>query len=124
MNNYVSFGMAEKLKWRFPVSRSWHKPKTGGESKWALIHLQEKNYIPCDEYQCPAPSIAELLAELPFETTLEKVKVGTETEEIKIGYCVASRNDNKNLKKYVYFVNDNPADALADLYMWLQKERG
>jgi hypothetical protein len=124
MNNYVSLDIAEKLKWRFPVSQSWHKPKSNGESKWTLIHIQDKNYMPCDENQCPAPSIAELLAELPFETSLEKVKVGTETEEIKIGYCVSSRNDNRNLKKYVYFVNDNPADALAELYMWLQKERG
>ena len=123
MNNYVSPDMSEKLKWRFPVSQSWHKSKTDEASKWALIHSEEKSYVPCNAYQCPAPSVAELLAELPFETTLEKVKVGTETEEIKIGYCVSSRNDNKNLKKYVYFVNDNPADALADLYIWLQKER-
>ena len=62
-----------------------------------------------DEYY-PAPSMAEVLKELPNNTAFLKNK---------IYYASTGGKDNE----YKEFISQNPTDALIDLLIWTRKEK-
>ena len=69
----------------------------------ALVQIEEFNE------QYPAPSMAEVLRELPNNTAILKNRV-----------YYSSVGSNSAYKE---FISENPADALIELLVWLEKEK-
>jgi hypothetical protein len=108
MNSHVTFKMAKALNWRLPVSFGWKKAETEEESEFGSINPAIEQY--------PAPSITDIMAELPSGATLRKYPAGYDAS------C-ASTLVEKDLK-FKYFIYDNPADALAYLFVFIKRKRG
>lgn len=84
--------------------------------------LLPESYIVTKESVCknshhwiPAPCMAEVLKELPFQTYIKKIDDGSSL----VWYCDDWRDDGKELVSE-YFSNTNPTDALIDLLIWLE----
>jgi hypothetical protein len=101
--------MAKALNWRLPVSFGWKKAEVEEESEFGPINPAIEQY--------PAPSVADIMTESPCGITLEKSSVG---------YCASFRafgGIDKDLG-LSYFFCDNPADALAEFFVYIKRKRG
>ena len=80
------------------------------DSTWKILTKPEfdKAYYDFDPHY-PAPSMAEVLKELPNNTAFLKNK---------IYYASTGGKDNV----YKEFISTNPTDALIDLLIWVRKE--
>jgi len=84
-----------------------HKPTMCGKTTW---FIERKYYLLVYTEMFPAPSIAEVLKELPNNTAFLKNK---------IYYASTGGKDNV----YKEFISTNPTDALIDLLIWTRKEK-
>ncbi len=100
MNSHISFTRAKQLNWRFPVSFGWKKADSEEESVFELINPDIEQY--------PAPSVTDILMELPEGTTLHKYATA---------YGAWLSGCDKSDMKSTFFISDNPADALATLFV-------
>lgn len=102
--NYASLEASKKLHEAGIAMRTDYYWASIDMKNWSLCVIPHK--VGFKEY--PAPSVTELLREMPTETSVEK------TDD---GYIVPAWKWNR------YYCNENPADALIELYMWLEKEK-
>jgi hypothetical protein len=103
--NYASVGACKRLIDAGIYLKSdthWHNK---GDDDWEIVindYWTEGSVLPC-------VSMSELWRELPAETILYKGQVHTE----------AYRTFNAQSSK----MNTNPCDALAELLIWVRKEK-
>lgn len=107
--NYASFEASKKLYEAGIVLGTdavWYEDYTTSRPRWIILH---RGVLNTTEKTLPAPSMTELLREMPIETSVEKTDDG--------GYIVPAWKWNR------YYCNENPADALIELLIWLRKEK-
>lgn len=82
-----------------------------GADGWKLLTKDWVRDMMSNTYESlPAPSMTEVLEELPNNTAFLKNKVY---------YASVGGSDNE----YKEFVGANPTDALIDLLIWIRKEK-
>ena len=104
--NYASIEASKKLFESGIVLETdavWFFSTTG----WELV--QRYTQHPVNKHYVPAPSMAEVLRELPNNTAILKNRV-----------YYSSVGSNSAYKE---FISENPADALIELWVWLEKEK-
>jgi hypothetical protein len=133
--NYASFEASKKLfeagivletEFYWVEREDWSHPNLGEREDWSHTNLDgsSKNVMTidtkddCDEFAIPAPNFGDVLRELPAGMSLHKI------DGHYIGYMLeytpsCFRSGNAQFKTY----NKNPIDALADLLLWVGKEK-
>ena len=86
------------------TEKVWFFSTTG----WELVDRYDKHKV--NKHYLPAPSMTEVLEELPNNTAFLKNKVY---------YASVGGSDNE----YKEFVGANPTDALIDLLIFVRKDR-
>ena len=103
--NYASLEASKKLSEAGIVLET--------DALWSLFldgfHLIMKTELHPLVENYPAPSMAEVLRELPNNTAILKNRV-----------YYSSVGSNSAYKE---FISENPADALIELWVWLEKEK-
>jgi hypothetical protein len=78
---------------------------------WADSVLKTRNNVCVTDYVIPAPSMAEVWRELPFQSYIKKLDDGSTL----VWICDDDIESNM-------IANTNPTDALIDLLIWLKGE--
>lgn len=107
--NYASFEASKKLVAAgIVLETDWYWVKLITKEEWVLSTLD--NVVLKFYESIPAPSMAEVLKELPNNTAFLKNK---------IYYASTGGKDNA----YKEFISTNPTDALINLLIWTRKEK-
>jgi hypothetical protein len=123
--DYASFEASKRLVENEIVLETecrWHKFDWGiNGDKWGIYRVDQltKNQL---SLSIPAPCMAEVWRELP-----EHITRGNKYYELLIAkrsvmtsaYYYCSEVDDVK----VFYVSDNPTDALIDLLIWVRKEK-
>lgn len=107
--NYASLEASQKLHDAgIVLETDWYWVKLITKEGWVLSTLD--NVVLKFYESIPAPSMAEVLKELPNNTAFLKNK---------IYYASTGGKDNA----YKEFISTNPTDALINLLIWTRKEK-
>ena len=116
--NYASIEASKKLSEAGIVLETdavWYEDYTTSRPRWIILY---RGVLNTTEKTLPAPSMAELWRELPDEV-LDGGAVLAMSRIEGITYVGYNTYD----EAIVLFKNINPADALVELLVWLEKEK-
>ena len=111
--NYASLSASKKLVENWIVletEKTWFFSNTG----WEMVDRCAAHHV--NRHYLPAPSMAEVWRELPFQSYIKKLDDGS-----TLVWICDDDADGKYIESNM-IANTNPTDALIDLLVWLKGE--
>jgi len=114
--NYATLEASKKLHDAGIVFETdWYWVKLITRDEWVLSRLD--NVVINFYESIPAPSMAEVWRELPFQSYIKKLDDGS-----TLVWICDDGADGKYIESNM-IANTNPTDALIDLLIWTRKEK-
>ena len=113
--NYATLEASQKLHDAgITLETDWYWVKLITKEEWVLSTLD--NVVLKFYESIPAPSMAELWRELPFQSYIKKLDDGR-----TLVWICDDNADGKYIESNM-IVNINPTDALIDLLIWVKEQ--